>query len=71
MRILIFIGLKLAGIGAVVFVPYWVGRLIYKIDAISSEAWGMPFWCLGGYFLMMAFGIGIFLFPLIYAMVKR
>ena len=39
-RILVFIGLKVAEIGGVVFVPYWVGKLvIYIYNKVSPDNW--------------------------------
>lgn len=55
MRILLFIGLKLAEILAIVFMPYWLGRLICKIPYIGEA--GIPYWIAGFLGIIMLFAV--------------
>ena len=45
MRILLFIVLKIAELGALTFIPYWIGLLLLKIfdchGNTKTETWGI------------------------------
>ena len=56
-RILVFLGLKVVEIGAVVFIPYWVGRFICGICP-KFKTIGAPYW-LEGIFALAFFGAGV------------
>ena len=60
MKILLFLALKLAEISAIVFIPYWIGRLSYKIPFVIEAFKGVPFWFLGNFvFLVSTIALGI------------
>lgn len=47
LKILLFIALKVLEISAIVFVPYWVGRLAYKICRTTRKEYSLPYWPMG------------------------
>lgn len=44
---ILFIGLTLTEILAIVFIPHWVGRLLYKIPFWKEGLSGASFWFIG------------------------
>ena len=57
MRILLFLGLKLAEISTIVFIPYWLGKLLFKIPFVKGTFNGVPLWFLGNFGIVVLFAI--------------
>ena len=58
MKILLFLGLKVTEISVIIFIPYWLGRLMHKIPFFTVSK--MPCWITGFFgiiMLIVAFGI--------------
>ena len=48
MRIIVFVVLKVIELAAVVFVPYWTGRLVRPpLEKLEGDFEAMPYWVCG------------------------
>jgi hypothetical protein len=66
MRILIFILLKLIEISAIVFVPYWIGVLVWKISGFRKDDNFLKNWLFGFAHLILIVLVIFAIFALYY-----
>lgn len=65
MRVLIFLGLKVLEILAIIFVPYGIGRLVRLIPWVKECFDDTPYWLIGILIIFLLGAVGVILFALI------